>query len=107
MRKNLFFLSMILYASLLVTSCGGDGVDCSDEAEIARQFEAATNDYFQVFLSFSTNPTTENCEAVREATETYIDFGDSIRDCVPSADRAEYDRDLAEARQALDDIDCG
>ena len=79
-------------------NCGsfGWGVAVQDEITTLSNASAA----------YSQNPTTENCNAYRQA---YIDYINALRDydkCVQSADRADWQQALDDAEQEANNIQC-
>ncbi|MEL6122981.1 MAG: hypothetical protein AAFR14_04610 [Bacteroidota bacterium] len=98
-------LLALLLLCVLAFSCGDD-IDC-DADSLAAEFNAEVQRLNNQIIAFNANPTTEACEQLLDATRTYIDNVEPIRDCAETAaDRAEFDDAIAEARDLLNTTEC-
>ncbi|MEP3210052.1 MAG: hypothetical protein ABJN95_12715 [Maribacter sp.] len=64
------------------------------------------NAYNAALSAYNTEPTTENCTAVKTSAKNYFDaLGDAI-DCVPTVSRADINAAINEAKAEVDREDC-
>jgi hypothetical protein len=56
--------------------------------------------------AYGENPTAANCTKYKSAAKSYLDAVDSIYDCIPTGDRAEFDHEIKEAKADIDREDC-
>ena len=56
--------------------------------------------------AYNENPNATTCSSYKSAAKSYIDAVENIYDCIPTADRAEFDNDLKEAKANIDSEDC-
>lgn len=110
---KLLKLSFLLVLFLgLFSSCGDDEddavVDCANaNATFATAFSEELNNINEVSTEYAMNPTTENCNAFKNAYNDYLDAIEAYEDCAREAGQlAEWNQALAETREALNDIEC-
>ena len=106
--KNFKFLSItFLFAGLMFfTSCGSD-VDC-DDPNTFNELTSLSEDFIDVTFAFTNDPTNEDaCNALIDLINDLIDESENIRDCVPGADRAQFDADLEQLQDSRDLLTCG
>lgn len=56
--------------------------------------------------TYGQDPTTENCQAYKQAYIDYIDAAENISSCVPAGQKAAYQQSLDDARDSLNDLPC-
>jgi hypothetical protein len=99
MKPYLSFLFLLFVA----VSCG-DSVDC-DANSFANEINAEIQNLNNALQSYINDPTESNCEAWTRAAEDYLDAVDDYSDC-DELDQAQYQQQLQQARDALDDVVC-
>jgi hypothetical protein len=102
--KNLLIFA-ILALSMSFTSCGSD-VDCQDEASFYASIEIEVDAFLDAALTFAFDPTSENCNAYKDAINAYVKALKPYRDCLSGSDRDEFDATIAESEQSADDLEC-
>lgn len=91
----------------LMTSCGGDSIDCSDEMALEEATTAGLEDVTDAFTKFSTDPSESNCQEVRNALSNWINDIEDLEDCARErGELAEFQEALNEAREQLNDFPC-
>ncbi len=101
MKKFVFLFAL----SLALSSCGGDdGVDCnsSEFNSIINQEVAAVNAAGQ---AWATDPTTENCNAFKQAAQDYISAVEDFGNC-NDISQTDYNMAIQAAREAANSIPC-
>lgn len=107
MKKIAFSLAFILSISFITTSCGGDGADCNDEAAVATAFEGLSDELVETLFQFGQDPSTSNCNRVRDVYLEWIERLEAVEDCANDLGQgAEFDAAVEEARNELDNFIC-
>ncbi|MFY9242632.1 MAG: hypothetical protein WAO74_06360 [Polaribacter sp.] len=95
---------VLLFVSLfLACSTDEDENPCENLPTNATEITTA---YFSAGLVFGSNPTSANCVSFKAASEAYITYGNSIKDCLDADDKAELEIEISELRADLDELDC-
>lgn len=91
--------------TLLLISCGDDEpeVDCN---ALQTELGEATAEYFSSALTYGFDDTSANCTTLKADLEKFISLAKSYRSCLPEADLADFDDQISEAEDALEDLDC-
>ncbi len=55
---------------------------------------------------YSEDPTPANCQNYKNAGKSYLEVLESFADCVPGAEKNEYNEAINELKQELQDNDC-
>ncbi|HLF63810.1 MAG TPA: hypothetical protein VI603_08655 [Saprospiraceae bacterium] len=101
--KNLFAVLTLVSVVLLVSCKDDDPVGCNWTTELQAEltaFNDAATDYGQ-------NPTTENCNAYRNAGLAYLDAAADLQSCAnASGQGTEYQQAIASAQASLDALQC-
>lgn len=94
-------------AIFILTSCGGDDVDCSDEAALNATLENGADRVTNALLAYSMDPSDANCNTLKDTYSDWIDDLSSLQDCADDVGQgAEFRSAIADARTAIDDIPC-
>ena len=104
---NFKFLSIVflLTGLFFLTSCGSDA-DC-ESPNVFDEFISLSEDLVDLTIT-SLDPTNEAaCNELIDALDNLIDEGENIQDCVPAADRAEFDESIQSFRDAREAAPCG
>jgi len=106
--QKLFFL-LLLGTALFTYSCGNDddgvnNANCNAAIYSQTVGDAATA-YVDAVNTWSLDMSAANCTALRNAADAYLDAIDDFDGCT-GIDQAQYQMDLAAARQAVDDLTC-
>lgn len=109
MRKSIYFLSLIVVSALALYSCSGNSLAdrCGPNWSPYVEIEDEINAYTTALTNYSQDPSTENCEAFKEA---YLDYLDALReweDCyVYAYSQEEFNQTIDEAEDAINELDC-
>ena len=103
--KYLLF-TFLLAAGFMVTSCGGDSVDCSDTTSLNNQLTEELDDVLAKLEVFNNDPTPSNCNSFKDALEDYIDFLRDTEECFQGDNVAEWREALDGAEDSLASLDC-
>jgi len=105
------FLLCIFSLLILSTSCGDDS-DTNEAPEncttaFTQSFEDELLAVTEASQNFSTDPSTTNCEAFKDAYNDYIDALDDWEDCANFYEQvAQWEQSLEAARDAVNSIEC-
>jgi len=69
-------------------------------------YSSELESYTDALSIYSENPTEENCASLKSAAKGYLDALGNVYDCVPTADRAEIDEAIEEAKAEVDQDGC-
>ena len=89
---------------MVMTSCGDDAVDC-DAASFNSEVNAAINAVNAAGQTWANDPTQENCDALKDASNEYLDAVESYEGC-DGFNQSDFQQALQQARQAVNDIPC-
>ncbi len=103
--KYLLF-TFLLAAGFMMTSCGGDSVDCMDVAAINQDLADETDAVNDALEAYVTSPTDENCNDYKDAINDFIDELQKFRECVPAEDLADWDESISDAEDTLAGVVC-
>ena len=109
---KLLKLSFLLLLFMgLFSSCGDDDdavEECSSaNLNFAVTFSEELDNVNAATTAFATDPSTENCLALKAAYEDYLDAIESYEDCAREAGQlAEWNQGLSDARDSLNDLVC-
>ena len=96
----------VVLLSLGSVSCKTSGVNCGS-AGWGLAIQDEINNLSTTATAYSTNPTTENCQAYRQAYIDYIDALKGWEKCLSNAvDRADWQQALDDAEQEANNIQC-
>ncbi len=104
--KKLLYLFFFILGSGLFMSCGSDEADCANAASYYNEVLSELNEFNAAIITFSTDPSESNCNALKDAGNDYIDALDPWGVCLEGQDYDDWDAAKAEAQQAIDDITC-
>lgn len=109
MKKVLLYSSIALLFSVFLFSCSGNSLAerCGANWSYSAEIEQEINNLSAALTTYSQNPTTENCEAYKEA---YLDYLDALRDLeecyVYTFSQDEFNQFINETEEAVNAIDC-
>jgi hypothetical protein len=105
--KLSFFFSVLLIGLFLI-SCGDDNsVICGTTFSLSTEIQAELDAFTNAAILYVGNPTSDNCNAYRNAAQDYLDAIESYRDCADDAGQlAEFNQSLLEAQESVDGIIC-
>ena len=95
-------LSILLLSGFIMVSCGGDEVDCNN-TNFVNEVNASITAYNNAVQAFSADPTSDNCEAIKDAASDYLDAVLQFEDCTGIDN---YQEQVTNAQNAIDDINC-
>lgn len=98
--KFLFILFAI--TSMGIVACGDD-IDCSDEVALQAEIQDEQDAVNAAILTYTTDPSTDNCESLVDALQEWIDALKDLEDCAREV--GEYDEFQEAIMQAEDDLD--
>ena len=107
--KKLTYYFLLAMLSISITACGDDepDVDCSNQGAIYASLQDEIDAITTTATAYGNNQSTENCNAYKAAYLDYIDALRGLRNCYEEFGILEdYDDDLNEAEDAVDDIVC-
>ena len=102
MKKALLILLSIIF---FTCSSDDDNNDNSCNNLPSNGEEIAVN-YFTKGLEYFANPSNETCTAYQSAAADYIEYSNSILDCLEADDKAELEEEIQEIETELAALDC-
>jgi len=110
MKKKLLIICCLTTMITMTIGCSKTNPlnplgDCFD-GRWAEQYTAELQIWVDAITTYNENPTEANCAEYKSAGKAYINALDEIYDCVPTADRAEIDQAINEAKADLDNESC-
>jgi hypothetical protein len=104
--KQLIFL-LLLTASFVVASCGGDDAkDCSSASlNFTQEFSNEIQDISNAAIEYANDPTSSNCNTYKNAIRDYINALKSFEDCAREAGQlTEYNASLSQYESQIDSL---
>lgn len=101
-----FSLSMLLSITALQSCSDDDSTDlgCPDNFTLSQEVSDEAQAVSEATMVYANNPTTENCENLKEAYRNYINELREWEDCaVERGHRQEYEEALDNAERDLED----
>lgn len=98
-------LATLVIGAIIFTSCkkDDDPVSCNYAVELQEELNTLTN----AANVYAANPTTENCNAYKDAFNDYLDEAENYVDCATVAGQgAQLQADIDAARASLDALQC-
>jgi len=101
-----FFYLFLLTLAIGMTSCGDDepDVDCTS-TNFANTINALINDLNAAVTTYNNDPSSANCQALKDAANDYLDGVESFDDCA-DIDQTQFNDQLDQAREAVNTINC-
>ncbi|NBB88999.1 MAG: hypothetical protein GVX96_04370 [Bacteroidetes bacterium] len=103
----------IAIAMMFTIGCSGDDdddvadVNCGSNWFASDAVQNALNDFSSAATAYGSNPTSENCNAYKDAADDYIDVLESFRGCaVDQGVLAEWEQSFDDARNSIDALEC-
>ena len=94
---------LIILCFLFTTSCKDNKKTCKEKEQT---FTVAALDLFSVAFEYAFDPSTENCTAYKSSLEKFLKLAEDYRSCVPSEDLDDYDMDIEDSQDELDNLPC-
>jgi len=101
------FLLVFGVALFSVTSCGDDGVDCSDTATANTEVNNAVERVSTTSTAYLADPTdSDACNDFKNATEDFIEIARKYEECVDAAELQDYQDNIKTAEDNIAMLDC-
>ena len=97
--------TLLILLSIICFNCSSDD-DNNPCDNLPSNGEEITVNYFTKGLEFFTNQTNETCVAYEIAADAYIEYNNSILDCLDADDRAELEQEIQALETELAELDC-
>ena len=101
--KN-FLLIILIITSFSCSSSDDDNDNPCDN--IASNGEEVTLNLINTALAYLADDSSANCVAYEEAEQDYIDYSNSILDCLDEEDRTEVEEEIEDLEAELATLDC-
>ncbi|MEO0787428.1 MAG: hypothetical protein AAFY36_02130 [Bacteroidota bacterium] len=107
---NKLFILLLAVATIAVSSCGGnddDGGNTNENCVVnySNDLSEAGDDIVAALNVFTSDPSDENCQAYLQTLRDYLDVIESYENCA-GLNQGEFQMQLAEARQSVEDTTC-
>ena len=107
MKKSLVFLFGLIVMMTLGQACGGDDIDCADNAAIQQDINRLVTEVNNALDDFNNDPSDSNCDAVRDSIDDFIDFNESVLECFATdPERQLTQEQIDNARSSRDMLPC-
>ena len=110
MKNSYQFIVLFIFSLFVLGSCGSsDPLEerCGSNWNASASLEQEINNLTAAIALYSQEPTKENCEAYKDAYEEYIDVIEEWEDCyIYAGQQASFNQSIADARAAIEAIDC-
>lgn len=101
--KSLFAVLTLVSVICIISCKDDDPVTCNWTTELQAELNAFSN----AATVYGQNPTTENCNAYRNAGLAYLDAAADLQSCANAQGQGqEYQQAIAEAEASLDALQC-
>jgi hypothetical protein len=103
---KIFNLLLILFTISLLSSCGGDDVDCSDPQGLTDQLNQEIQRIESALDAFVADPeNSDKCTNYKDALNDLIDFSEDLLDCT-DLNTSAIQSNIDISRQNLDNLTC-
>jgi hypothetical protein len=100
------FLSLLLIG--LLSSCGDDEIDCTDQATNQSTLDASAAGVSAAIDAFNADQSDDNCNNLVDAYEDQIEDLESFQVCADQTGQGQQFRDaVTQARDAIASLPCG
>jgi len=72
----------------------------------AQQYSDELQAWTNAASTYNENPTTANCGKYKSAAKSYLDALREVADCVPTANKADINKEINEAKANVDKEGC-
>lgn len=103
-------MSVFLAFFLIFMACSGDDddvadVNCGENWFAAERVQDAFTEFSSAANAYGMNPTTDNCNAFKDAGNDYVDILESFRSCaVDQGDLDQWQQAIDNTRDSLDNL---
>ncbi len=101
--KKLLLLLLTITCFACSSSDDDDDNNCSGLSTAGLEI---TQSFITAGLSYFTDPTNAACVAYENAAQGYIDYSNSILDCLEADDRAELEEEIEDIEAELANLVC-
>ena len=111
--NSLKFLSLVLLFSSLLIACGGDddgpssNIDCNSSLAVNQAISDEVDAISNAVTAFANDPSSSNCDALKDAYRDYIDALKDLQDCADQAGSgSDFLLALSNAENSIDGLIC-
>lgn len=109
-KSKLFVIGCGVALMMLTTGCSKNNIlnpagNCFG-GSWAEGYLSEFQAWSDAATAYGENPTEANCAKYKSAAKSYLDAIDSIYDCIPTGQRAEFDQEIKEAKADIDREAC-
>jgi hypothetical protein len=109
-KTNLLMVGCITTMTMMTMGCSKDNplnpAGACFGGNWAEQYADELQAWSNAASVYTENPTLGNCNEYKNAAKAYLDALNEIYDCVPTANRAEIDKAVNEAKADIDNEGC-
>jgi hypothetical protein len=104
--QKVLLVAVVSFAALF--ACKKDNpVDPCADFNFQTSLQSETNALTAAATAYGMNPTTENCNAYRNAFQTYLNAASDLQDCAnKSGQGEEFQQAINNAQASLDSLQC-
>ena len=97
---------LLVFISILTLSCSSNDNDDNSCDDLTSNGEEISLNLISAALNYVGNPTNITCLAYENTAVDYIDYSNSILNCLDAEDRAELEQEIEELETELAGLDC-
>ena len=110
-QKQMTLLVMSFLTLLVFTiSCNNNDDDVPslaiDCAIWTNEVNSSLDDFFNAQMLYAATPNNTNCLNLKNKANIYIDTVEDFIDCIPNNLVSDFDEAVANAREAISELDC-
>jgi hypothetical protein len=101
-------MGIFLAFFLVFMACSDDDgdiadVNCGESWFASQRVQDELNEYNNAFSAYTMNPTVENCDALKDAANAYVDTLESFRSCaVDQGTLDQWQESVDDIRESID-----
>ena len=104
--KLAFLLPLLIILSCSEDDDAGNIENIDNCLSLQNQLETETVALSEATLTYAFDPNTQNCQAYKSSLEKSVSLSKQLAECVDSVNRSEYEKNIAELENILEDISC-
>ncbi|WP_123897351.1 hypothetical protein [Aureibaculum marinum] len=109
LSNKLMLIGIYLVIGFTLSNCNPtDNLkpDNNCDGHWSTEVQESANDYNNALSNYGTDPTSENCNAIKKTGNTYIDALKKVEPCVTTVSKADWEKALEDTRVEINKLNC-